>query len=210
MFNREFADISSNNNKFEALRYRDTGHILVGIKATEGINYTNPYHRTWSLNAGLQWVSVVHYHFARPDQGNDPAHEAQRFLAAALPLAGWWDYLCLDLERATRGGWQHDPAWSQAFDKYVLDHSRFRVILYANRSTLEQSDKWLVSDKKRVWDADWSNAPDYAPPGYECVFRQLTNGVFGPEPHAVPGVGICDVNRMSGAMLAELTERYRH
>lgn len=210
MYSPLFADISSNNRGLNAKSYRNAGHILVGIKATEGTNYTNPHHRPWCLNAGLNWISVVHYHFARPDLNSDPEQEAAHFLAVALPLAGWWDYLCVDIERATPAGWKHDPAWCHSFDGYVIAHSRFRSILYANRSTLELSDAWLASDRKRVWDADWSNAPDYAPPGYECVFRQTSDGTFGPEPHSLAGVGQCDVNRMSHSMFDELTKRYRH
>lgn len=155
-------------------------------------------------------MSVVHYHFARPDVNPNPALEAEHFLAVAGPLAGWWDYLCVDVERATPSGWNHDPAWTRAFDEYIVAHSRFRSILYASRSTLQEFEGWLASDRKRVWDADWSTGPNYAPPGYECVFRQFTDGVFGPEPHSLAGVGVGDVNSMSSDMFAQLTKRYRH
>lgn len=209
-YSRLFADISSNNSWWSARDYRNAGHILVAIKATEGTSYTNPYHRNWCLHAGLNWVSVVHYHFARPDTGSRPEDEADHFLNATLPLAGWWDYLCVDIERATPHGWKNDPAWCHEFDMQVQRRSRFRSIVYASRSTLEQSDAWLPPPRQRVWDADWSSAPDYAPPGYDCVFRQFTDGVIGPGPHALPGVGNGDVNRMSNSMFAKLTERYRH
>ncbi len=209
-YSRTFADISSDNTRWDAQTYKAAGHILIAIKATEGLTYTNPYHRNWCLHAGLNWVSVVHYHFGRPDLGNSPEAEADHFLAAALPLAGWWDYLALDLERATPAGWQHDPAWSAAFDNQIQRRSRFHTILYGSRSVLEGSDAWLVGGNRRVWDADWSAAPDFAPHGYECVFRQFTDGVQGPEPHSLPGVGECDLNRMSLAMFAKLTQRQRH
>lgn len=209
-YSREFADLSSNNNEFDAPLYRSTGHILVAIKATEGINYTNPDHRAWSLHAGMNWVSVVHYHFARPDQGNLPADEANHFLDEALPLAGWWDYLVVDVERGTPSGWNHDPAWTRAFDAQVQARSRFHSIMYASRSTMQEFEGWLVGNKRRVWDADWSADPDYAPPGYACVFRQHTDGVTGTPPHSIPGVGECDVNTMSVPMLRALSARYRH
>lgn len=204
-FSRLFADLSSNNNAFAADVYKDTGHILVAIKSTEGVHYINPNHRGWSLRAGLNHIGVVHYHFARPDLGNPPDAEADHFLQTALRLAGGRDYLVLDLERATPAGWKHDPAWSAAFDRYVQDHSRFHTILYANKSTLTQSDAWLVGDVRRVWDADWSSDPDFAPPGYAVAFRQFTDGVMGPEPHHLPGVGLCDVNRMSPMVFRAVT-----
>lgn len=204
-----FADISSNNSGFDAKAYRDAGHMLIAIKATEGLNYTNPEHRTWCLHAGLNWISVVHYHFARPDQGNAPEAEADHFLNVALPLAGWWDYLCVDVERATPEGWQHDPAWSAAFDAQIQRRTRFHTIIYANKSTLEASDRWLVGETRRVWDADWSTDPGFAPAGYECCFRQFTDGTLGPFPHTLPGVGQGDVNRMNSIMFGKLSQRYR-
>lgn len=210
MYSRLFADISSNNPQFDASTYRAGGGILVAIKATEGVNYTNPYHRNWCLHAGLNWIGVVHYHFARPDTGSDPAAEANHFCDVALPLAGLWDYLAVDIERATPTGWQHDPAWTRAFDDQVRARSRFRVILYANRSTLEGFEGWLTSDRKRVWDADWSTAPNYAPPGYDCAFRQFTDGEVGPEPHSLTGIGQCDISSMSVGMFSALTDRYRN
>lgn len=201
---RLFADISSNNLFFDAVKYRTAGHILVAVKATEGVHYINPNHRTWSLHAGLNHIGVAHYHFARPDLGNQPDAEADAFLQTALRLAGGRDYLVLDLERATPAGWKHDPAWSAAFDAYVQAHSRFHTILYANKGTLQQSDAWLAGDVRRVWDADWSNDPDFAPPGYTVAARQFTDGVLGPEPHWIAGVGRCDVNRMSAEMFRTL------
>lgn len=210
LYSTLFADISSNNNTPDMRIYRQTGHVLIAIKATEGIDYTNPDHRNWCLHAGLNWVSVVHYHYARPDLDNDPAREADHFLGAALPLAGWWDYLAVDVERGRNGTFALDPAWVRAFDMQVQRRSRFASILYASRSMLAVSDQWLVGNRRRVWDADWSTSPDFAPPGYQCVFRQFTDGVLGPQPHVVDGVGQCDVNRMSPAMFRKLTTRYRH
>lgn len=203
--NRLFADISSNNSHFDAVAYRDAGHVLVAIKATEGTHYINPNHRGWSLHAGMGHVGVVHYHFARPDLGNTPDAEADHFLQTALRLAGGRDYLVVDIERATPQGWRHDPAWSRAFDQYIQAHSRFHTILYANRSTLELSDQWLEGELRRVWDADWSMGPDYAPPGYLCAMRQSSDGVFGPPPHALAGVGRCDVNSMHPQLFRVVT-----
>lgn len=210
MYSRLFADLSSNNNDFDAKEYRTAGGIVVAIKATEGNHYVNPDHRPWCYAAGGQHIAVVHYHFARPDLNDNPETEAWHFLNVAHPLAGGRDYLVLDFERSVPSGFTHDPAWSDSFAKYVASHSRFQVILYANRSTLEQSDQWLASQsKKRVWDADYSTTPDYAPKGYACVFRQFTDGVVGPDPHILPGVGRCDINRLSHAMFAEIASKAR-
>lgn len=206
MSNRTFADISSNDREFNAAQYAAAGHLLVAIKATEGTDYINPRHRSWCLHAGLHHVAVAHYHFARPDWNDVAETEAKHFLEAALPLAGGRDYLVLDLERATAQGWSHDPAWSFNFDKYVQAHSRFRTILYASAGLLRESDGWLAGDDRRVWCADWSDAPNYAPPGYNCIFRQYTDGVHGPAPHVFAGIGRCDGNIMSRQTYNHLAE----
>lgn len=209
-YSRLFADLSSNNAQFIAHEYRQAGHILVAIKATEGTRYVNPDHRPWSYAAGSQHIAVAHYHFARPDLNDNPEAEAWHFLNVAHPLTGGRDYLVLDYERSVPAGWKHDPAWSARFALYVSDHSRFQVILYANRSTLEESDQWLGKQtKKRVWDADYSVTPDYAPPGYTCAMRQFTDGVVGPGPHELPGVGRGDVNRMSLSMFEAVASKAR-
>lgn len=199
-YNRYVADISSNNRRFDANTYRNAGHLLVGIKATEGTGYVNPNHRGWCYDAGRHHVGILHYHFARPDLGTDPRAEADHFLAWATPLLGPRDYVVLDIERATRQGWNHDPAWSATFDSHIQDRTRFATILYTFESVLRTSDKWLVGDRKRVWDAAWGAGPGYAPPGYQLALHQFTDGVVGPEPHQVAGVGTCDVSYMGAEL----------
>lgn len=203
--NRLFADLSSNNAEFNAVAYHGAGHRAVAIKATEGVNYVNPLHRGWALRAGLKHLSVIHYHFARPDLNSNPNDEADHFLATALRLAGGRDYLVLDLERGTPQGWAHDPAWSRQFDEYVQAHSRFHTVLYMSQSNLLMSDEWLHGDKRRAWVAAWSTVPPEVPQGYNLFARQFTDGFVGPEPHELTGVGRCDVSylgkRAFGAIL---------
>jgi len=206
-----FADLSSNNSEFQPVPYLQAGHIIVAIKATEGTGYVNPDHRPWCLAAGGHRMHVVHYHFGRPDLGNNALSEARHFLEVALPLCGGRDYLVLDLERATPAGWQHDPTWSVRFDRYIREHSRFATILYASRSTLQSvPGDWLDRPPLRVWDADWSLTPDMAPHGYEVAFRQFTDGVHGPGPHSLPGVGVCDVNQARGSTWREILATSPH
>lgn len=196
-----FADISSNNNMFDAQRYARAGYRLVAIKATEGDNYVNPDHRSWSLHAGMNHVGVVHYHFARPDVDSNAELEAQHFLRTALPLCGGRDYLALDLERATPEGWDHDPDWSRQFDAYVAQHSRFDLIIYAPLSLLQSSPDLLVGSDRRVWVPDWTQSPPAQVGRYRTFAHQFTDGVHGPGPHRLTGVGRCDVNRMSADVL---------
>lgn len=205
---RLFADISNNNSHYVAAEYKAAGHIFIALKATEGEGFVDGKHRMWAMHSHWSGIGVAHYHFARPDTGSAPDAEARRFLEVALPLAGPHDYLVCDLERATPAGWSHDPAWSRGFDGYVQSHSRFHTVLYANRSTLEQSDAFLAGDNRRVWDADWSRVPDYAPHRYTVLFRQYTDGVVGPGPHDFAGIGRCDGNAMSPDVFKRLSQHH--
>lgn len=208
-YNRYFADVSSAQPDISMSNYAEAGHLLIAIKATEGTTYVNPYHRGQALAAGGKHVAVVHYHYARPDLDNAPNDEAEHFLSAALPLAGPYDYLVLDFERGIPPVTPRDPSWTAGFDLYVRAHSRFRTILYATRSTLQQSDAWLPEAPRRVWDADWSEDAAYAPEGYEWAFRQYTDGVMGPRPHTFAGIGECDGSYMTQAMFNHLTQYRR-
>lgn len=208
-YNRYFADVSSAQPNVNMHDYADAGHLLIGIKATEGLSYVNPYHRGQSYAAGARHVAVAHYHFARPDLNDNPSAECRHFIDAAGHLLGPYDYVILDLERATRQGWSHDPAWSREWDQMLRSLSRFRTILYASRSVLQGSDQWLADDPKRVWDAAYGTEPDYAPPGYECVFRQYTDGIVGPDPRWFAGIGRCDGNYMSRDIYRHLIEYRR-
>lgn len=207
--NQYFADVSAFQPRVNMHDYADAGHLLIGIKATEGYGYVNPYHRGMALSAGLRHVAVAHYHFGRPDLGTDPARECDHFLNAAERYLGPYDYVIIDVERATPQGWSHDPAWSRGWDEHLRAHSRFRAIIYASRSVLQESDNWLAGAPKRVWDAAYGTEPDYAPPGYECVFRQYTDGLIGPEPRTFAGIGRCDGNRMSRDIYNHLLEYRR-
>lgn len=195
--NRYFADISSYQPHFDARAYRDAGHLLIMIKATEGLTYENPDYAVACHNAHNAGLGVVHYDFARPDQGHSGTAEARRFAEVVLPHTTSRDYLTCDVERATPTGWQHDPTWYADFDHYIRSASRFHTILYANASTLAGYPWFTEDEPRRVHDANYSTEPNTVPPGFTCIFRQFTDGIVGPEPHYFAGIGQCDGNYMS-------------
>lgn len=195
--NRYFADISSNQRSFDAQAYASAGHLLIALKASEGQSFVDPNHRGWCLHAGMHHLGVVHYHFGRPDLNSDAEQEAMHFVRTVRGLLGGRDCLVLDFERHTPAGFRTDPAWSRTFAVTVKHLTGHGIVLYASRSWLQESDLWLPEGARFVWDADWSEAPTFMPPGYEALFRQYTDGLLGPEPHAFAGIGRCDGNRMS-------------
>jgi hypothetical protein len=62
----------------------------------------------------------------------------------------------------------------------------------------------LPAGTGRYWDADWSEGPDFNAGGGHTVIRQSSNGVDGPEPHSLAGIGTCDVNVLRGSFLSEV------
>lgn len=193
---RHFADISNNNAEFDAERYAAAGHLIVAVKASEGVTFTDPDHHTWTLHAHLHHLGVIHYHFARPDLNPDPAAEAEHFLRAVGGLAGGRDYLALDLERAVPAGFSHDPEWSCEFDRVIRADSRFRTVIYMSQSLFESAQGWWWHAPHHLWLAAWSGERNPRYQTARVIFRQYTDGVVGPEPHTFVGIGQCDGNYM--------------
>lgn len=205
MPSREFADLSNNNESFNAAEYAHAGHVIVALKASEGARFVDPKHRGWALAAGMHHIAVIHYHFGRPDQGSGGAEEAAFFLEATHGLLGPHDFVVYDGERAANGAFGLDPAHCAQFDEHIQQHTRFHTILYASASELvANGEHALVGDNRRDWCAEYSNLPDAHAPGHVCVMRQFTDSVVGPFPHSLPGVGACDVDIMRGAFAAQV------
>jgi lysozyme len=193
------ADLSNNNSFYDPVSYRAAGHVLVALKASEGTGFADPDHRLWALHSGLHGIAVAHYHFGRPDlsTGKD---EADWFLHCTSGLLGPHDYVVYDGERARDGAFGLDPQHCRQFDDRIRELTRFEPILYASASQLGAgATDALGGPNRRDWCADYSSGPDTAAPGHRCVMRQFTDGVIGPDPHVLPGVGQCDVNIMRGA-----------
>lgn len=193
------ADLSNNNGAgaYDPVAYRQAGHVIIALKASEGTGFADPDHRRWALASGLHGIAVMHYHFGRPDlsPGQD---EADWFLDATNGLLGPHDYVVYDGERARSGAFGLDPAHCRAFDERIQQRTRYHTILYASASQLGGAGDALIGPNKRDWDANYSSGSDTAAPGHTCVLRQFTDGVLGPDPHSLPGVGQADINIMRG------------
>jgi lysozyme len=193
------ADLSNNNgaNAYDPIAYRAGGHVIIGLKASEGTGFADPDHRRWCLMSGLHKIAVIHYHFGRPDLSTG-ADEADWFLHVTAGLLGPHDYVVYDGERAANGAFGLDVLHCRAFDNRIRERTRFEPLLYASASQLGGAADALGGTNKRDWDANYSSNADTHAPGHTCVLRQFTDGVLGPEPHTLPGVGRCDISIMRG------------
>lgn len=198
------ADLSNNNSFFDPVAYRNSGHLIVALKATEGTFFSDGKHHGWAKAAHDHKIAVIHYHFARPDRGTSGAEEAAHFLGFMHDYLGPHDYVCYDGERAANGAFGLDVGHCREFDQHIQHHTTFHTLLYASASQLANAGPALVGSRKRDWDANYSTQPDTHAPGHELVLRQFTDGFVGPGPHSLPGCGQCDVNLMHGSVLASV------
>lgn len=192
MPSRLFADVSSNNARFDAAAYRSAGHRLIAIKATEGVSYNNPEYGPWVAAAHQHKLVVAHYHFARP--GNDAITEARHFWGVVKSRFRKGDYLVLDLEVKHPGGDARTASWAGAFVAALRSLSGHTPILYTYASFLNEVGPSVVRRTPRVWIAQYAPAAQWPNWVSRRWAWQRTDGVNGPPPHGLPGVGKCDVS----------------
>lgn len=179
-------DLSSNNHgsrrTFNFQEVKDAGYDYIINKCTEGRNYVNPYYNgpsgTDANDAAAAGLQTGAYHFAHPEL-NGPDTEAAWFLQhMGNPGTRW-----VDAERGL--GLQPDQDLANWY--VILMFNIDATGIYWNR---EYRDRLLPLMKPSdiTNRLQWVAAPDVDewPSGawiWQC--GQL----------AVPGIGVCDVNR---------------
>lgn len=196
-----WADISGNNESVDLAAYKAAGHRTIGVKLTEGGDWTSETGvARWEKAAALGLRRVA-YHFARPSHGNGAAAEARHF-AAVLKAAGpvlSTDVLVLDWEDPGFEGKPGD-AWVALF---FHELSRQVPRVPAGRQWLYSYGPYLAgtltsTGGRRYWHAAYTAHPLSTVPGFarpHLVAVQFTDGQAGNPPHSLPGIGRCDINR---------------
>ena len=160
-------------------------------KATEDVDYIDPYFQRAKEEAAAAGLLVGAYHFFRP--GNI-IEQAEHFLRVAKPTADM--LIVLDHED---DGCSLDDA--KLWMRYVETATGQRPAIYSGHVIKEQigetRDDYLAA--ARLWIAQYSDAPEVPPNWNRPWLWQFTDGNVGPEPHAVPGVGSVDINSYSGS-----------
>lgn len=204
--NRYFGDVSSNNAHYDASAYRHKGgHLIVGIKATEGTGYVNPRYAQWVEDSHKQGVAVMHYHFAHPESKATGQQEFAHFWNTASHHFAEGDYVVFD-EETNLGAWKHDAAHCHEF--YVAAKGvHHDPVLYGSLSYLEQLGPEAVPPEDRIWVAAYGPEPKSLPKGMKIWAWQRTDGRSGPEPHSCAGIGVCDVSILNEATYTMLKGR---
>jgi lysozyme len=188
-------DISHHQRAVDWDAVRAAGIVAVIHKATEGATFRDPAYagrRAAARAAGLLWGS---YHYA----GTAPVEDqVTNYLPHAAP--GDHDLVCLDYE-AGLGGEVMQPAALLRFVELI--HARLGrwPVLYGGRLlalAVAETDGAILA-RCPLWLARYGEAPpDVPPPWQRWTLWQYTDGIEGPEPREVPGIGRCDRNRFNG------------
>jgi lysozyme len=177
-------------------KVRDAGIAAVIHKATEGQDFTDAKYETRRAaapQAGLLWGS---YHFGT---ASDPEKQAKHFLSVVNP--GPNDLIVLDLEENEKNP-HNSMSIKQAvtFLSIVHDETGRWPGLYAGadlRDMLNGHGHPILSNCW-LWLAHWHDEPKLIPGWDNWTLWQYTDGIQGPEPHTIPGIGVCDRSKFNG------------
>jgi len=167
---------------------------IVGViyKATEGQSYTDDTYvgqQQAAKAAGLKWGS---YHFA---DGSDVVGQIDNYLRFACPDPD--ELFCLDWEDNPSGNGKMSVSqvkdWVNAVERAL--NREGQCVIYGGNTTKEMidgDDPWF--GERRLWLCQYGTTPTWQQSWDNYWLWQYTDGVYGPDPHAVAGIGPCDVN----------------
>lgn len=168
---------------------------IVGViyKATEGTSYTDDTYVSQqhaAKAAGLKWGS---YHFA---DGSSTQGQVDNFLRFAAPDPD--ELFCLDWEDNPSGNgcMSVDDAMEWITKVETALGRPGQCVIYSGNTAKELLDgKNEFFGARRLWLCQYtSGTPTWQESWDNYWLFQFTDGVYGPSPHSVDGVGPCDIN----------------
>lgn len=179
-------DVSNHQGDVDVATAAECGVKFLFHKATEGVNYVDPFYGPNLERARSAGIVVGSYHFARPDLNPDPVAEANYFLAkVGTPRVG--ELLALDIESGD-GALQ---AWVTVWLRTVEARVGFKPLLYSGDWFMRPHSLEYNDDLKEygLWLAAYRSSYPTAPPNW--AFWAVWQYGTGP----VPGVnGSCDLD----------------
>lgn len=160
------------------------------FKATEGTGYTDPMYvsqQAAAKAAGLLWGS---YHFA--NSANVSA-QADNFMRYACPDPD--ELFCLDWEDNSGDVMSADDAktWIAQVENRLNRPNQ--CVIYSGNTAKEKIDgKDAFFGARRLWLCQYGNTPSWQQSWDKCWLWQFTDGISGPAPHSIAGIGPCDIN----------------
>lgn len=174
---------------------KSDGIVGVIYKATEGSSYTDPTYVAQQIaakEAGLKWGA---YHFAT---GAKVASQIDNFLRYAAPDPD--ELFCLDWEDygSDTMSLTNVETWIREVE-HALDRDGDCVLYSGNtaKEALGDSVNTFLGER-RLWLCQYGTSPKWQKSWDEPWLWQFTDGQVGPEPHAIAGIGPCDINSYDG------------
>lgn len=164
-------------------------------KATEGAGYTDDTYvsqQQAAKAAGLRWGA---YHFANADNITD---QIDNFLRYASPDPD--ELFCLDWEDygSNTMSLNHVKEWIEEVENQLGRPEQ--CVLYSGNTAKEALgdtvDTFLGA--RRLWLCQYGTAPAWQKSWNHYWLWQFTDGVVGPDPHIINGIGACDINSYNG------------
>ena len=190
-------DISHHNGNVDFVKAKQSGIVGVIHKATQGIGMTDNKYQTNRQNAqaaGLLWGA---YHFGTSADG---AAQADFFLSKANADAQ--TLLVLDYE--PNGNLTMTLDQAKAFVSRINEVTGRFPGLYSGSLIKDQlggKPADPILSQCFLWLAQYANAPTNIPQTWPTwTLWQYTDGVAGPQPHSVDGIGSCDRDQFNGTL----------
>jgi lysozyme len=185
-------DLSHWDPAYDYAAVKADGIVGVIYKATEGGGYcddTYVQQQHAAKAAGLKWGA---YHFA---DGSSTQGQVDNFLRFAAPDPD--ELFCLD--------WEDNPSGNGCMSADEAEEWITRVetalgrpgqcVIYSGNTAKEQIDgQNEFFGSRRLWLCQYGNSPSWQESWEEPWLWQFTDGVYGPTPHSIDGVGPCDIN----------------
>lgn len=168
------------------------GIVAVIHKASQGIKYSDPQYRTRQIlaeNEGLLWGAI---HFGTKANGVMQANHFLRKVGDTSKIL-----LVLDVERYKNEIMTQNQV--ENFIKIVQNRTRSVIMIYGSYNTLNNYSTPFLRNIP-LWIA-YYNTPLKVPYGWDkWVLWQYTDGIKGPCPHGVIGIGLCDRDVFNGSI----------
>jgi lysozyme len=188
-------DISHHNGNVDLTKAKADGIVGVIHKASQGTSMgDNKYqtNRDKANTAGLLWGA---YHFGTKGDGKA---QADFFLSKANPD----DQTLLVLDFEPNGNSTMTLAQATAFVSRINEVRGSFPGLYSGNLIKEKlggKPPDPVLSQCFLWIAQYGPQPTNIPATWPTwTFWQYTDGVVGPQPHSVDGIGKCDRDRFNG------------
>jgi lysozyme len=189
-----FVDLSHHDPADDYKAVRADGIVGVIYKATEGGDYTDDTYvgqQHAAKAVGLKWGS---YHFA---DGSSVGGQIDNYLKFAAPDPD--ELFCLDWE--DNGGDMMEvgdvKTWITEVERAL--NRPGQCVIYSGNTAKEQIDgKDMFFGVRRLWLCQYGTTPSWQVSWDDYWAHQYTDGIEGPNPHEIAGIGPCDVNSYAG------------